>query len=160
MPFLMDLYESTHATVHLAILDGTDVLYLQKIYGSHTIALPTRVGGRVPALCTSLGKAILAFSDPATRDAVLAAPVPRLTARTVVNPQHLRAALDRFQASGFAEDNEGTVLGARCLAAPIFADDSGFATAAVSISYTTADSIPPSAVSRLRHTADVIAAHC
>jgi DNA-binding IclR family transcriptional regulator len=160
MPFLMDLYESTHTTVHLAILDGTDVLYLQKIYGSHTIALPTRVGGRVPALCTSLGKAILAFSDPATRDAVLAAPVPRLTARTVVNPQHLRAALDRFQASGFAEDNEGTVLGARCLAAPIFADDSGFATAAVSISYATSDSIPPSAVSRLRHTADVIAAHC
>jgi DNA-binding IclR family transcriptional regulator len=160
MPFLMDLYEFTHATVHLAVLDGTDVLYLQKIYGSHTITLPTRVGGREPALCTSLGKAILAFSDAATRDAVLAAPVPRLTPRTLVNPLHLRAALDRFQVSGIAEDSEGTVQGARCVAAPIFADDSGFASAAVSISYTTGDNIPPAAVSRLRQAAEAIAAHC
>jgi DNA-binding IclR family transcriptional regulator len=160
MPFLMDLYEFTHATVHLAILDGTDVLYLQKIYGSHTIALPTRVGGRVPALCTSLGKAILAFTDAATRNSTLAAPVPRLTPRTVVNPQQLRAALDRFQASGFAEDSEGTVLGAHCVAAPIFADDSGFATAAVSISYPTGQSIRPSALTRLRQAADAIAVHC
>ena len=160
MPFLMDLYEFTHATVHLSILDGTDVLYLQKIYGWHTIALPTRVGGRAPALCTSLGKAILAFSDAATRNAVLAVPVPRLTPRTVVNPQHLAAALDRFQASGYAEDSEGAVLGARCLAAPVFANDSGFATAAVSISYATGESVPQSAVTRLRRTADAIAAHC
>jgi DNA-binding IclR family transcriptional regulator len=160
MPFLMDLYEFTHSTVHLAILDGPDVLYLQKIYGSHTIILPSRVGGRVPALCTSLGKAILAFSDAGTRDALLAAPVPRLTPRTVVNPLHLRAALDRFQASGIAEDFEGTVLGARCVAAPIFADDSGFATAAVSISCATGDSIPPAAITRLRQTAEAIASHC
>lgn len=61
--------------------------------------------------------AILAFSDAATRDAVLAVPVPRPTPRTVVNRLHLRAALDRFQASGIAEDSEGTVLGARCVAA-------------------------------------------
>jgi DNA-binding IclR family transcriptional regulator len=160
MPFLMDLYESTHATVHLAVLDGTDVLYLQKIYGSHTINLATRVGGRAPALCTSVGKAILAFSDAGTRDVVLAAPVPRLTPRTVVDPMHLRAALDRFQASGIAEDFEGTILGARCVAAPIFADDSGFATAAVSISYATGENLPPAAIARLRRAAEDIAAHC
>jgi DNA-binding IclR family transcriptional regulator len=160
MPFLMDLYEFTHSTVHLAILDGTDVLYLQKIYGSHTMSLPTRVGGRAPALCTSLGKAILAFSDVGTRNAVLAAPVPRLTPRTMVNPLHLRAALDRFQASGIAEDFEGTILGARCVAAPIFADHSGFATAAVSISYTTGESVPLAAITRLRQAAEAIAAHC
>ncbi len=68
--------ESTHATVHLAVLDGDDVLYVEKIYGHHGVNLPSRVGGRVPALCTALGKAILAFSAPDRVEAAVHRPYP------------------------------------------------------------------------------------
>ena len=82
MPYMTELYESTHATVHLAVLDGDDVLYVEKIYGHHGVNLPSRVGGRVPALCTALGKAILAFSAPDRVEAAFTGPIPRLTSRT------------------------------------------------------------------------------
>ena len=63
-PFLHELHRATGLVVHLAVLDGSDVVYLEKIAGGLGAAIPTRVGGRQPAHCTAVGKALLAFSDP------------------------------------------------------------------------------------------------
>ena len=63
-PFLNELHRATGLVVHLAVLDGADVVYLEKIAGALGAAVPTRVGGRQPAHCTAVGKALLAFSDP------------------------------------------------------------------------------------------------
>ncbi len=52
----MRLYEASHETVHLAVLDGTDVLYIEKIYGHNPCKAPTHVGGRMPVECAALGK--------------------------------------------------------------------------------------------------------
>jgi DNA-binding IclR family transcriptional regulator len=156
MPFLTELWEYTHATVHLAVLDGNDVLYLQKVHGPNSVSVPSRVGGRVPALCTALGKAILAFSEPAVVEPVLSAPVPRLTSHTVVNPILLREALERFRCSGIAEDREGASLGIRCFAAPVFGEEAGVAVAAVSVSFATTEVVPLAVLTRLRQSAEAI----
>ena len=63
-PFLHELHCATGLVVHLAVLDGADVVYLEKIAGALGAAVPTRVGGRQPAHCTAVGKVLLAYSDP------------------------------------------------------------------------------------------------
>jgi DNA-binding IclR family transcriptional regulator len=155
MPFMTELYESTHATVHLAVLDGHDVLYVEKIYGHHGVRLPSRVGGRVPALCTALGKAILAFSGPDTIEAALSVPVPRLTRQTIVNPAVLRDILARAGETGIADDSEGSILGACCLAAPVLARDSTVL-GAVSVSFSTSERISMLASQQLKRAAGLI----
>ena len=155
MPFMTELYESTHATVHLAVLDGRDVLYVEKIYGHHGVSLPSRVGGRVPALCTALGKAILGFSSRERIEAAFSVPVPRLTQRTIVNPAVLRDILVRVRETGIAHDSEGSTLGACCLAAPVLARDSTVL-GAVSVSFPTSERISPLAVQQLKRSAGLI----
>ena len=155
MPFMTELYESTHATVHLAVLDGHDVLYGEKIYGHHRVSLPSRVGGRVPALCTALGKAILGFSGADTIEAAFSVPVPRLTRRTIVNQAVLRDILTRVGETGIAQDSEGSSLGACCLAAPVLARDSTVL-GAVSLSFSTSERITPLAAQQLKRSAELI----
>ena len=71
-PFLSDLFEATHETVHLAVPDGLDVVYVQKLAGRNGPRIPSRVGGRMPAYCTGVGKALLAFAPPERLAAVVA----------------------------------------------------------------------------------------
>ena len=63
MPLLHDLHRATGLVVHLAILDGSDVVYLEKIGDRMMAAIPTRVGGRQPAHCAAVGKAMLAYRE-------------------------------------------------------------------------------------------------
>ena len=71
-PFLSDLFEATHETVHLAVPDGLDVVYVQKLAGRNGPRIPSRIGGRMPAYCTGVGKALLAFAPPERLAAVVA----------------------------------------------------------------------------------------
>lgn len=131
-PFLADLFEATHETVHLAVPDGTEVIYVQKLDGRHGPRLSSRVGGRMPAYCTGVGKALLAFGPPERFADVLAAGLRRRTPRTVIAPGLLRAELDAIRASGVALEREESTVGITCVAAPI-QDSQGNAVAAVSI---------------------------
>jgi DNA-binding IclR family transcriptional regulator len=155
MPYMTNLYEATHATVHLAVLDGFDALYVEKIYGHQSVDLPSRVGGRVPALCTALGKAMLAFAPHDVREEALSRPVPRMTPRTVVYQPILRAALTQVRTTGIAEDCEGASLGSQCVAAPVI-DRRGNVLAAMSMSFPTNVRIPPTAVQLLKQSAGLI----
>jgi DNA-binding IclR family transcriptional regulator len=131
-PFLADLYEATHETVHLAILNGTDVVYLAKFDASRSPSVASRVGGRMPAYCTGVGKALLAFGPPERVAAVVAAGMPRRTPRTVIVPGLLEAALAEVRERGVAEEHEESSVGIACVAAPVL-DGRGTAVAAVSI---------------------------
>lgn len=131
-PFLADLFEATHETVHLAVPDGVEVVYVQKIDSRQGPSVPSRLGGRMPAYCTGVGKALLAFA-PAGRVAdVVAAGLVRRTPRTVVAPGHLARDLARIAESGIAEEHEESSVGIACVAAPVLGVD-GVAVAAVSI---------------------------
>lgn len=132
LPLLMDLAEATGETVHLAVLEGTEVLYLEKLDSRSGPDLPSRVGGRMPAYCTGLGKAILAFSRPAQAQAVLQGPLTRRTPRTIVLPGLLARELGAVRRTGIANEYEESTLGVRCTASPVL-DASNVAIAAISV---------------------------
>jgi DNA-binding IclR family transcriptional regulator len=119
------------AAVHLAVLEGSDVLYLDKITGSTGARVPTRVGFRMPATCTALGKAILAFSPPEVLRAALGPPMPRVTAYSIVDPRQFLEELKIVRASHVAAEREEGRLGVSCVASPVLVD--GRAVGAVSL---------------------------
>jgi DNA-binding IclR family transcriptional regulator len=131
-PFLADLFEATRETVHLAVLDGIEVVYLQKLETKSGPRVGSRIGGRMPAYCTGVGKAMLAFAPRAEQERVLAAGLPRRTPRTVVAPGLLNRELAGIRALGVAEEHEESTVGIACVAAPVLAGD-GTAVAAISI---------------------------
>ena len=131
LPFLQDLYEATHETVHLGIRDGLDVVYAEKIRGHGGVDVPSRVGGRLPLSSTGVGKALLAFAPVDVVDAVLARPLRRLTAHSVTDPAVLLRELDEIRRTGLAREEEEAALGVACVAAPVVVD--GVAVAAVSL---------------------------
>ena len=132
-PVLAALREETHESCQVGILDGHEVVYVDRLESSHTLRLMNETGRRVPVHCTSSGKVLLAHLSPEALDRVLAAaPLTRLTPRTVVDPALLRADLDKVRARGWSEAVEEREIGVASIAAPI-RDTSGLVVAAVSI---------------------------
>lgn len=123
MPFLQDLYERSHETVHLGIREGNEVVYISKIGGHRQARTPSRIGGRMPLHCTAIGKVLLAHCEPEFIDQVLAGPLPRRTPRTVAVPNLLRSQLARALDDGVAYEWEESTVGVVCIATPIFDTD-------------------------------------
>ena len=118
--FLADLSSATHQTVHLAVLDNCDVVYLDIISPTPTPRLRSRIGGRLPATVTGVGKAILAFEPEEVIQAVIARGLPRLTTNSITDEGRLRAELEKIRQTGLAFDNQEQAVGTSCCAAPIF----------------------------------------
>jgi len=131
LPFMQDLYEAMHETVHLGIRDGLDVIYAEKIRGHGGVDVPSRVGGRLPLSSTGVGKALLAYAEPDVVAAVLSRPLRRLTEHSVTDPARLERELAEIRRSGLAYDREEAKLGVSCVAAPVLVR--GVAVAAVSL---------------------------
>ncbi|MCU1451988.1 MAG: IclR family transcriptional regulator [Acidimicrobiales bacterium] len=131
LPFMYDLHEATHETVHLGVLSGHDVLYLEKITGHGTNAVPSDIGGRRPAHCTGLGKVLLAFAGDDVIEDVLANGLTAMTPSTIVDPSVFRDEMHTIRQLGVAFDREEVVPGLKCAAVPL--RGSGRAIAALSI---------------------------
>jgi len=131
-PVLADLYLATGATVHLAVLDGVEVLYLLKLAPSGAPMVPSRIGGRMPAYCTGVGKALLAFAPQAQIARCLQTGMRRRTSRTIVTPNILLAQLRDVRNGAFAFEYEESASGIVCVATPVL-DRSGSPVAAISI---------------------------
>ncbi|WP_280242172.1 IclR family transcriptional regulator [Nocardia abscessus] len=132
-PLLHDLHQQTGMVGHLGVLDGRDVLYLDKVGGRCAAAVPTRLGGRMPAHSTALGKALLATLEPSIVEASFRDRLPQLTARTLADSTELHRELSRIRnRQGVAVDNEESMTGIACVAVPI--RGRGAALAAVSLS--------------------------
>ncbi|HTV03756.1 MAG TPA: IclR family transcriptional regulator [Acidobacteriaceae bacterium] len=121
-------------TVHLALLDRTEVLYIERIEAQRSLTMGSKLGARNPVYCTALGKAILAFSSELEVDRILAGcRMQARTRNTVTSVPALKRELKRIRDRGFAIDDEEIEEGIRCIAAPIL-DSSDRAVAAMSIS--------------------------
>ncbi|MCK8647125.1 IclR family transcriptional regulator [Mycobacterium colombiense] len=131
-PYLVDLHVRTEQTVHLGVLEGADVVYLEKIHGHNSRPTPTALGTRMPAHCVALGKAILAFSSAEKRNAVLAGPLTRRTPFSIVEPGRLGRNLEQIRSSGLALDREECALGLVCVAAPLLDGDTAWGAISVS----------------------------
>ena len=133
LPFLADLREATRQTVHLAILDGAEVVYVEILPGRDAPWLPSGVGGRLPAHATGVGKALLAGSPPAAFEAVVAAGLSRVGPRTITTPGALVRQLRRIASTGIAYEHEESAPGVACVASAVRGGD-GPPVAAVSAS--------------------------
>lgn len=136
MPHLSDLFVATGSVVHLGVLEGTDVVYLEKIFGRTTLQVPTMVGGRMPASSCALGKAMLAINGREAIAPVLDKGLSRLTPYSISDPGRFLQQLSKVRTEGVAYDREEIMLGMVCVAAPIVSQ--GRAIAAVSVSSPTA----------------------
>lgn len=133
LPFMQDLFEATHETIHLGILDGSHVVYLEKIRGHRAPPAISKVGGRLPAHCTAVGKALLAFAPIEVQKAVLAGPLQPCTTHSITTPSVLRSELEVIARQGFAVEREEIALGLQCVAAPAL-NRRGQSLAALSVS--------------------------
>lgn len=124
----------TGQTVHLAVLDLIHVVYIEILRSRNTPALPSRVGGRVPAHATAVGKAILAFSPPEVTEKLIEGGLEKVGPRTITDPDALRAALWKIRANGVAVEVEESGRGAACVAAPILVGEGKEPIAAISVS--------------------------
>ena len=139
LPYMQELARKFGGSVSLAQLDGADIVYLERIPASQwTVSLELRVGSRVPAQATSMGKALLAcLTDAQVRALLQGRKLQPLTARTITTTRQLLGQLAEIRSRGFALNDEETVIGLRSVAATI-KDHQGSPMAAVNVAVPTA----------------------
>lgn len=130
-PWLQELFGSTGENVHLAVRDGLEVLYVDKVYGRHAVPIVSRAGGRLPMHPTGVGKVLLAHEQEWFVSAYLARSLERPTPHTITEPGRLSRELAAVRAQGYALTSEEMTLGSCSVAAPILLE--GRAVAAVGI---------------------------
>ncbi|WP_398495889.1 IclR family transcriptional regulator [Variovorax sp.] len=133
-PHLAALAQASGETIHLAVLDGAEIVYLDKFDSPLPVAAYSRIGGRAPACCVASGKAMLAAArlDPTALRALFGTLQPH-TPYSIVDFDALQAELERSRARGYAENREEWRLGVCGLGVPVF-DARGTAVAAVGMS--------------------------
>jgi DNA-binding IclR family transcriptional regulator len=119
LPFLEDLYEATHQHVQLAVLDGLDVVYVERISGRGAVHVRSRVGGRWPAHTTGVGLVLLAHAAPQVQEDYLAAPLSGFTPLTITDPAALRRVLADVRRTGYAVSDRQVTMDAVSVAAPV-----------------------------------------
>jgi len=119
-PFLRALQESTGCTVHLAVLFGDELVYVDKIEANKPYRMASRLGMPLTAHGTAIGKAVLASLSTSELDAfVRRTGLPGRTPRTITSASRLKSQLARVRRSGFALDDEENETGVRCVGAAI-----------------------------------------
>jgi DNA-binding IclR family transcriptional regulator len=132
MPFLEDLYEATRQNVHLAVLDGTEAVYVERLSGRGAIRVISRVGGRLPLHATGVGLALLAHAPASVQEEVLSGVLHRYTAKTLTAPRALRRTLAEIRRTRVAISDGLLDLAALSVAAPVTGPD-GEVVAALSV---------------------------
>ncbi|WP_332603036.1 IclR family transcriptional regulator [Arthrobacter sp. S2(2024)] len=117
------LMRATESTCHLGVLSGHDVVYLDKVEDEATVRMASRVGATMPAYCTAVGKAMLAFSPEEVVAPILAGDLVPITDRTITDPEQLRTEFAAIRRRGYAIDDRENEPEVRCVAAPIFGHD-------------------------------------
>jgi IclR family acetate operon transcriptional repressor len=122
-PMLVRLRDEFNETVHMAVLDGGSVVYLDKVDCSHPVKMTSVIGGRNPAHGTAVGKALIAWRHP-TDEAVRLwyrqhRPLQARTRKTITSEAGLVREMARIRDRGYATDMEESEVGVRCVALPI-----------------------------------------
>jgi DNA-binding IclR family transcriptional regulator len=148
VPFMQDLYEVTHETVQLAILDGQEALYIERIYGGRSPLMRSVRGGRLPLHCTGVGKVLLAHAPPELVERLLAQGLKQYTPHTLTDARELNRALAEIRRSGVGFQRQEITVGLASVAAPL-RDERGAVVAGLSV-------VMRAAPSRLRQLAPAV----
>ena len=136
LPVMRALSEKIHMTVHLAVLDQGEAVYVEKVEAPGFFKINTWVGRRMYLHSTSVGKTLLAWMPKSEVEAIVRQQgLKKRTPKTITSVPRLVVDLERVRELGHAVDDEENSLGARCLGAPIF-DADGNVTAALGVSGT------------------------
>ncbi len=123
-PHLAALHQATGETVHLGVLAGTEIIYLDKVESRSAVRMHSQIGKASPVFCTGVGKAALSRLDDARLNQTLSRIVfRRFTDHTLTTPDALRADIEAIRLSGNAYDREEHEPGISCVAAPISSRD-------------------------------------
>jgi DNA-binding IclR family transcriptional regulator len=123
LPFMEDLYEATHQNVQLAVRDGTDGVYIERIAGRHAMPVLTRIGAHWPLHATGVGLVLLAHAPADVQEEVLAGPLTAFTPFTIISPAELRRTLAEVRRTGFALSDRQITDDAFSVAAPVMGPD-------------------------------------
>jgi DNA-binding IclR family transcriptional regulator len=131
-PVMHDVYAATLATVHLAVRDGDEVLYLERMMGRASVPIVSSVGSRLPMHCTGVGKVLLAYAPRDVQLRVLAN-LTRVTPYTITQPPVLAAQLERIRRDNLATTTEEMSRGACSLAVPVVRSSDDAVVAAIGV---------------------------
>jgi DNA-binding IclR family transcriptional regulator len=119
LPFLEDLYVVTRENVQLAVREGTETVFVERIAGRSAVRVLTRVGGRFPLHATGVGLVLLAHAPSEVFDEVVAEGLPAYTPATIIDPVVLRRALADVRRDGYAVSRGAVTEDALSVAAPV-----------------------------------------
>jgi len=133
-PIMERISDKTRETVHLATLEQTDAIYIDKIDSSQPLRMHSYIGQKIPIHASALGKVLLAWGPKhLLGDLLKKDKLKRFTDTSITEPEALQKEIQKVHSQGYAEDREESVPGVRCVAAPIL-DREGSVVAALSIS--------------------------
>lgn len=127
------LAKVTGETVHLAMREGNQVVYLDKVESIHPVRMYSRIGSHAPTHCTGVGKVLLAFTDSAKWPEIA---FERFTPQTITSREDLVTVAKEIVRQGWGRDEREHEETIRCIAAPVF-DASQSIAAAISVSVPT-----------------------
>jgi DNA-binding IclR family transcriptional regulator len=120
-PYLQELSSLFNETINLGYWDNNEIIHLDKIDSTEILRIDPGIGSRVPAYCTGLGKAILAFlPEEDLNNFLKSVPLKDMTPNTITKKEKLVQELERIRKQGFAVDREELSIGLRCVASPVF----------------------------------------
>jgi len=126
-PHLADLQRATGETVHLGVLRGSSIIYLDKVEGRQPVRMYSQIGNASPCYCTGVGKAALSLLPaPSLADFLSGLNFTRFTASTHVSVETLLVEIREIADQGYAFDCEEHEAGIRCVAAPVWSEDRTF----------------------------------
>lgn len=132
-PLLSELASTFQETVHLAVLNDFEVFYIDKVEGTQSVGMMSRIGNKSPAYCTGVGKVLLSYLSEDDLDRYLrTVELKRYTPNTISNPEELKLHLQRIRRQGYTMDDSEHEADIKCVAAPLH-DDSGNVVASISI---------------------------
>ncbi|MBZ5739479.1 IclR family transcriptional regulator [Nocardioides mangrovi] len=141
LPYLEDLYVVTRENVQLAVRDGTEVVFVERIAGRSAVPVLTRVGGRFALHATGVGLVLLAHAPTEVLDEVVASGLTRYADRTITDPEQLRRVLATVRRDGYAVSPGAVTDDAVSVAAPVVGHE-GRVVAAISLVVSLADARP------------------
>lgn len=148
LPVMRHHVDQVHITTHVAVLDGHEAVYVEKVEAPGFIKMDTWVGRRMELHTTAVGKAIVAYLKRSEQEEIIGQRgMKKKTAHTITSPARLLKELDRVRQLGYAVDDEENNLGVRCVGAPIF-NAEGKVEASIASTGTVHD-VPREAVQRL-----------
>lgn len=135
LPYLEDLLVLTDGNSQLAVREGGEALFVERLRGKNDIPMLTAAANRLPLTLTAVGMALLAFAPKDVQDQVLETLPPPITEFTLTDPGRVRRSLAEVQRNGYAFSDQQLALGACSIAAPIYSAD-GTVNAAIGVVYT------------------------